>query len=1252
MRHMLLFAWPIVAFLLPVRSAAQDFRQSSVPITQQAVAFKLKTPIVHLALAAYAPSVNAVFAGTTTFRMYTRPASNIFLKVRWDMDASDGIAWSDWYDDQNNPAVVNWTYATPGKKTVTFDLRMYNTLGQEQQSTKTVEIVVVPFPTAMYADSHGNSIVYWQGADGVYDKPVLSLEGFDPENENQQVSSYAQGFDLAEAARSQGYDILFLNFADGGADAALNKDVFLGACAFAHDKLAGREAAVQVVGVSMGGAVARYGLAWAEERTRNGYPTEHYVNTFISFDAPQQGAHVNGNLQNLLKSRGTPTQQHTLQSTAAKEFLYDDVYGSLHASFYTAMTALNNTGTEYTNGYPRKCRNFAVSNGTFAPDYPSKVAGVDPLATLSIYKSLTLLFVDFDALVPDEIIDIQSVPRDLGPGSMYTYDLRSLNNSGGQRRYFASFPINLLFSGLGEWSFNIHFNPSYQPTEAALDLKGYTRSSDGSIVGGSSWFDETLVQQEAHRHDELTTDSKNKVLGWLNANRSYAYLSTPSIVGAKVVDGNGLQVSYSDPSVFEDGVIVERRTATGAFAAIGAAPANAGAYTDRDPALVPFASYTYRVRSYSGQRMSPASAEMSVLYQPHLVSSTPSALGAPAQHKALQTTADYNNRFMAYESADGAFLVQFIQEDEFAGTWSLERPIGGIPSALMKYRCPSLFPDSSGASARIIYDEVNAATGTHTIRQAVNDDASQSVALFPEALFQFPGPPEFVSAPAAVMTDHVENKLPALLAAVARYETNAGLALGLGVNAPSGALQWSMVDLNGGIFTAPVTFTANPSLAATMKDQGKAPAYHLYIVWEEENHGSVLGGIRLVHGAYTPGSQPWPPAASQIVWEAAQAFSVAQNTSAETHRRPSVVVDCSGNVCIAWESATASGGRILFQKRNGLTATSIIIGTTQVASGSGTAAMPHAVSVADERAVPGLGDNLTLVWSTDGGGSYTAWYQGASNIWSTPQLLDPSVRQPNIAVTKSASAEGRVVAASSPAGPPYAIRTLTVGPLPPLLPAPVLSWQPVMINNVKRAAFTWTAVGPDLQAYDLYLYSCALAAGNCGAEAYHSKVATTGGLAYTDMNTVVFTKSGTNLAPNTTNYYYVRARDRFNQQGAASNTVGVNTNEAIVWKVEPGGTERPLPATYGLSENFPNPFNPSTSFRYDLVAAGAVRIAVYNMIGEEVMTLVEAPQEAGSYVAIWDASGRPSGVYVAVMTVVGERGRVAYSAARKVLLVR
>ena len=71
-----------------------------------------------------------------------------------------------------------------------------------------------------------------------------------------------------------------------------------------------------------------------------------------------------------------------------------------------------------------------------------------------------------------------------------------------------------------------------------------------------------------------------------------------------------------------------------------------------------------------------------------------------------------------------------------------------------------------------------------------------------------------------------------------------------------------------------------------------------------------------------------------------------------------------------------------------------------------------------------------------------------------------------------------------------------------------------------------------------------------------------------------------------------------------------------------------IPVVYSLDQNYPNPFNPSTTIKYSIAEDGFVKLSVYNMLGEEVATIVNATQKAGRYEVNFNASKLSSGVYV------------------------
>lgn len=71
------------------------------------------------------------------------------------------------------------------------------------------------------------------------------------------------------------------------------------------------------------------------------------------------------------------------------------------------------------------------------------------------------------------------------------------------------------------------------------------------------------------------------------------------------------------------------------------------------------------------------------------------------------------------------------------------------------------------------------------------------------------------------------------------------------------------------------------------------------------------------------------------------------------------------------------------------------------------------------------------------------------------------------------------------------------------------------------------------------------------------------------------------------------------------------------------------PCEFTLHQAYPNPFNPETTFRFDLPKRGNVSLLVYDVQGREVARLIDGFQPAGIYQRTFDATGLSSGVYFA-----------------------
>ncbi|WP_338732870.1 T9SS type A sorting domain-containing protein [Mangrovimonas cancribranchiae] len=256
----------------------------------------------------------------------------------------------------------------------------------------------IPFQGIDETESHigtGEYKIYYDNVDGVLDKPIFFVDGFDP-NDTRDIPSMYGLLDygnpvenLADVVRNEGFDLVVLNFPtytrtadgaeiNGGAD-YIQRNAFILIALI--NEINGMKTGVEenvVIGPSMGGLISRYALSYMEQNTM-----DHDTRLYISFDSPHLGANVPIGIQYLfnymLNGAGItelePLVNGLLNSPAAKQMLIDHYLGHVDgggvnqsAITHTPIGAPNYRDAfhaELTNlGFPEDTRNVAISNGS------------------------------------------------------------------------------------------------------------------------------------------------------------------------------------------------------------------------------------------------------------------------------------------------------------------------------------------------------------------------------------------------------------------------------------------------------------------------------------------------------------------------------------------------------------------------------------------------------------------------------------------------------------------------------------------------------------------------------------------------------------------------------------------------------------------------------------------------------------------------------------------------------------------------
>lgn len=147
-----------------------------------------------------------------------------------------------------------------------------------------------------------------------------------------------------------------------------------------------------------------------------------------------------------------------------------------------------------------------------------------------------------------------------------------------------------------------------------------------------------------------------------------------------------------------------------------------------------------------------------------------------------------------------------------------------------------------------------------------------------------------------------------------------------------------------------------------------------------------------------------------------------------------------------------------------------------------------------------------------------------------------------------------------------------------------------------------------------------------GAVSYHVQVATN---ALFTQAALVFDKKGitdttqqmSGLQASKKHYWRVSA-ETAEYEGA----FGLQWNFTTGAATSVSSTEN-IPTEFKLDQNYPNPFNPATIFRYQIPISGKVSLKIFDMLGRDVVTLVNEAREAGTYSASFDGSELSSGIY-------------------------
>jgi hypothetical protein len=417
----------------------------------------------------------------------------------------------------------------------------------------------------------------------VIKKPIIFLDGIDPLNNRNIKKIYSEyindlddkknGINLGEKLRNEGYDIIIIDYKDGGDLIEKNGLAVIKALETIYET---HKSTLQqnfiIIGPSMGALVAQYALAEAEKRGIN-----HRTQLFISFDGPHQGANMP---IGILQGAGYFFKNHNLPIPDFKNSFQNGPFYTLEDKFPSNVPAAKQlllhhyqsksespaphnfrnifVSTMNTLGYPQNCRKVAIVNGSKTAKNQTGITPHQQILSFEvrniITKNLRLRWIFYASAQSyrGKTLDAYTKKRLLSVGSMhgtylaYSQPLNgnlSLDNIPGgyssTMRELASIELKKLLSrSIKISAFSPHH--SFISTPSAVDLRHpqglkyvHNFGTENIVCQNLTPFNAVYAPLENEEHVIITTDNslwfENEIKGTpsVSIHKTPAFISGP-----------------------------------------------------------------------------------------------------------------------------------------------------------------------------------------------------------------------------------------------------------------------------------------------------------------------------------------------------------------------------------------------------------------------------------------------------------------------------------------------------------------------------------------------------------------------------------------------------------------------------------------------------------------------------------------------------------------------------------------------------